>query len=447
MSALRPYADPLALLAGVTAVKLACAATLGLSEDEAYYWVWGQHLAAGYFDHPPAIAWLIRGGTALLGNTELGVRLLPILGGFIGAALLLPLARDRMLLAAMLAFFPLYALGGVLATPDAPLILSWAGALAAAAAGAWPLVGLACGLAMLSKYTGVLLLPLLVAAEPGALRTRGPWLAAGLAFLVYLPNALWNIDHSEISWHFQIDHVARAADRLGFFLAQVGLAGPLLFGAFAAWWAVGWRGDRVERLAWWSSLPLLVLATGIGGEANWAAPAFLGAAVGLSRRAGGFARAAWAGAGMAGLISAVVLIHAQRPLVDLPSDPLDRLAGGRTLAESVSAWGIPDVYTSRYQEAALIQFYSGIPARTLPDSGRPNQYDLWPAPLADHALFVRPWRASTTMAMTKLGYDSPGPNAVSAYVNTTDPTTPRLIARWQVYEVRRIAPRSGASGL
>ena len=32
------------------------AALLPLSADEAYYWLWSKHLAAGYFDHPPAIA-------------------------------------------------------------------------------------------------------------------------------------------------------------------------------------------------------------------------------------------------------------------------------------------------------------------------------------------------------------------------------------------------------
>jgi hypothetical protein len=32
--------------------------------DEIYYWLWSRHLAAGYYDHPPAIAFVIRAGTA-----------------------------------------------------------------------------------------------------------------------------------------------------------------------------------------------------------------------------------------------------------------------------------------------------------------------------------------------------------------------------------------------
>ena len=30
----------------------------GLLEDEAYYWVWSENLAWGYFDHPPMVAFL-----------------------------------------------------------------------------------------------------------------------------------------------------------------------------------------------------------------------------------------------------------------------------------------------------------------------------------------------------------------------------------------------------
>src|SRR5579863_5762478 len=44
-----------------------------LLPDEAYYWLYSQNLAWGYFDHPPAIAVLIKVGTLLFKN-EWGVR-------------------------------------------------------------------------------------------------------------------------------------------------------------------------------------------------------------------------------------------------------------------------------------------------------------------------------------------------------------------------------------
>ncbi len=437
------WGPALALVIAWTALRLWYAGRIELAEDEAYYWVWSRHLAAGYFDHPPAIAWLIHSGATLLGDTERGVRLAGLLLGGLSVLFAASIAEDRLRVATVLISMPLFCLGGLLATPDAPLIAAWTGAMLAWTRGSWAGVGLCCGLAMLSKYTGVLLLPLLVLAEPSALRTRGPYLAALLALAVYSPNVAWNLEHDLVSWRFQLNHVASSTDGLGFALAQLGLASPLLALGFLAWWAVGWRGDRVERLCWWTSLPVLAVAIWAGGEANWAAPAMIGPAVALGRRGGAWERLAWIGAGVAMLMSGTAMLHFQTPLLDLPNDPRERVTGGRVLAESVKAWDIPNVYTSRYQEAALIQFYSGVEAFALPQAGRPDQYDLWAAPLADHALFVRPWRASTSMLMLDLGYDTSGPNTVSAYLMETDGVTPRLAARWQVYEVWRTKGTTG----
>ncbi|MEA3246785.1 MAG: hypothetical protein U9Q74_11580, partial [Gemmatimonadota bacterium] len=69
------------IVAAALLVRLALAAVVPLFPDEAYYWEWSRRLAAGYFDHPPAIAWLVRGGTAVFGDTPFGVRFLPVLAG------------------------------------------------------------------------------------------------------------------------------------------------------------------------------------------------------------------------------------------------------------------------------------------------------------------------------------------------------------------------------
>ena len=106
------------------------AAQLPLSADEAYYWLWSQHPAAGYFDHPPMIAWLIRAGTFVFGDTPFGVR-------FAGLVLSLPATwfvwrgsaavlkdEDRAGLAAL--FFNLTLMTSVellAATPDMPWMI------------------------------------------------------------------------------------------------------------------------------------------------------------------------------------------------------------------------------------------------------------------------------------------------------------------------------------
>src|SRR6185295_4043644 len=44
--------------------------------DEAYYWMWGQHLSWSYFDHPPLDGWLQGLVAAVFGWSNLSVRLL-----------------------------------------------------------------------------------------------------------------------------------------------------------------------------------------------------------------------------------------------------------------------------------------------------------------------------------------------------------------------------------
>jgi len=67
---------------------LAAAALTPLTFDEAYYWMWSQHLAGGYYDHPPMVAWVITLGTTLFGDTPLGVRFATIMLWIATASLL-----------------------------------------------------------------------------------------------------------------------------------------------------------------------------------------------------------------------------------------------------------------------------------------------------------------------------------------------------------------------
>ena len=56
-----PY---LPLILVLTGLRLIAAARAGLAPDESYYWLWAQHPAFGYYDHPPMVALVIRAGTA-----------------------------------------------------------------------------------------------------------------------------------------------------------------------------------------------------------------------------------------------------------------------------------------------------------------------------------------------------------------------------------------------
>jgi len=63
-----------ALFAVLAILRASFAASIDLRVDEAYYWTWSREGAMSYLDHPPLVAWSIRLGTLLFGDTNFGVR-------------------------------------------------------------------------------------------------------------------------------------------------------------------------------------------------------------------------------------------------------------------------------------------------------------------------------------------------------------------------------------
>jgi hypothetical protein len=120
-----------ALVAALAVGRLWLCGRFELAGDEAYFWLWSRHLAWGYFSKGPGIAALIRLGTALCGDTELGVRLAAVLSSA-GASLGI-YALGRQLYSARVGFWavvvanstPLFSAGSLLATADMPSICIW----------------------------------------------------------------------------------------------------------------------------------------------------------------------------------------------------------------------------------------------------------------------------------------------------------------------------------
>jgi 4-amino-4-deoxy-L-arabinose transferase-like glycosyltransferase len=93
-----PFADRrwlgvVALVAALTAMRLIYAGVLELRTDEAYYWTWSKENVLSFLDHPPMIAWFIRFGTAIFGDTNLGVRFAGILAMLVTQLLLADIVR------------------------------------------------------------------------------------------------------------------------------------------------------------------------------------------------------------------------------------------------------------------------------------------------------------------------------------------------------------------
>ena len=431
----------LLLLTAAGAMRLLVAAFVPLVPDEAYYWEWSRHLAAGYFDHPPAIAWLIRAGTVAGGVTPFGVRAGPIVAGFLGSCAAAALAnrlggrRGAWRLAVLLTVIPLAGVGLILATPDAPLlacsaVMLWAidhalGGIAApaeavpadsgpraevVAIGWWIAAGAALGCGASSKYTAVLIPAAVLAAfaiSPelrAELRRPGPYLACGVAACVFLPVVAWNAHHDWVSFRFQLHHglgpVTGSAfvRELGLAGGQAGLVSPVLFvlavGAAAHAVTRPWTPRRfvlaVIAMFVWAFFAASAIRRPV--EANWPAIAVLPALVLLATWMPGVRRARWERIGAAiggGMVLAIYFLALfPVPLLPARADPLARAFGWDELARAVAAdrmhdsTGGPRVWLAadRYQDAAELAFtMPGHPTVfSLNLAGRPNQYDLWP---------------------------------------------------------------------
>ena len=154
-------------------LRLVAAAFTPITFDEAYYWMWSKHLAGGYYDHPPMVALVIRLGTLVAGDTELGVRLVSILlalpmsfAVYRTAAILFGGERVAATATILLNVTLMAAVGTMIVTPDAPLmaascfVLFYLAKVLETGRGAWWLaVGAAVGAAMVSKYTALLFGP------------------------------------------------------------------------------------------------------------------------------------------------------------------------------------------------------------------------------------------------------------------------------------------------
>jgi dolichol-phosphate mannosyltransferase len=221
-------------------------AQVELIPEETYYWNYARHLDIGYLDHPPLVAWLIRLGTALFGDTEFGVRSGALCCGAIASFFVFRLTRNlfgeasALAALALVQILPYFFLSGLLMTPDAPLSAAWAAslyflerALIGGKSRAWMWAGLSMGLGLLSKYTIGLLgiatfgFMLVDPASRRWFRRWEPYAAVLIAAAVFAPVVIWNAQHDWASFAFQTSR--RLAERPRFSLHKlVGAALVLL---------------------------------------------------------------------------------------------------------------------------------------------------------------------------------------------------------------------------
>ena len=63
------------LVALITVYHLFVIGAVGPGDNEAYYWTWSKHLDLSYYDHPPAVAYMIALTTAVGGDSTFFLRI------------------------------------------------------------------------------------------------------------------------------------------------------------------------------------------------------------------------------------------------------------------------------------------------------------------------------------------------------------------------------------
>jgi len=408
-----------------------------LHPDEAQYWSWSLSPDWGYFSKPPMVAWLIGASTVVCGSGEACIKAsAPILHGitacFIygaGARLFGP--RAGFFAALLYLTLPGVSFSSSIMSTDPPLLTCWAAAFYAAVrlgAGAapatpwWLALGLATGLGLLSKYAmGFFILGFVLwLALDGPVRQRlmgtakgraGVLMAGGFAFLIILPNLIWNMGsrfvtfaHTAANANFG-DALLRPEKFLEFILGQFGVFGPVVF-AVLVWLLVRpdrWlREPRARMLAGFVLavlLPIMALSLISRANANWAATAYVAGSIWVAGTLSGPKGRFWLIGSIALHVAVAAVLMGARIgqaepgryaglAVPAGMDPYKDYGGWRALGEKVAALkarfpGVPLLGHDRITVASSLYYVRPWPVEIFawhPD-GR----------VTDHFRLTRPW--------------------------------------------------------
>lgn len=381
-------------------INLIQAAGTELFDDEAYYFIYSQYPAWGYFDHPPMIAWLIKAGYSLF-NNELGVRFFIVLMNTATIYLinLLIERKDDLFFYAIASSVVVAQLGGIIAVPDTPLLffvalffniykrfveqMNWVHTFALA---------LCMSLMMFSKYHGVLVIFFTLLSNPPLLKKFRAWAAVVISILLFLPHLVWQYSHDFPSIQFHLFERNAASYQLSFTLeyivSQIAMAGPLL-GFLFLWGSFKYSpkstSERALKFTLVGTYLLFLLSTLKGRvEANWTIPGFVGL-LALSHQYYVEKPTSRIWIFRTGIITLAIVFGLRIfMLLDLPPSIMirkDEFHGNRNTAKLIldKTAGLPFVVINSYQRASKYSFYANRSAFSLNTPlYRRNNYNYWP---------------------------------------------------------------------
>jgi hypothetical protein len=276
----------LILLAAATlAIHLATGGRYGFHRDELATLDDARHLAWGYVAYPPLTPFFGRLSLELFGTSVAGFRFFAALAQA-GAVLLAGLmaremggSREAQLIAAAAAVPACLAEGALMQYVSFDYffwVLTAYFVVRLLGSGDprwWPAAGAAAGFGFLSKYTIAFLVAgilagVLLSPARATLRTRWFWYGCGIAALIALPNAIWQLRHDFVSLEFlrriHARDVAMGRTR-GFLPGQLQgtlLATPLWIAGL--WFCLTARRGRFRPLAWMYMAPLALFTVAQG---------------------------------------------------------------------------------------------------------------------------------------------------------------------------------------
>lgn len=394
-------------------LDLLCAMLCDIHADEAYYRLYGQYLAWGYFDHPPMVGLLTALSNALVPSAgvaasglglvlkKLSVRLVTVLLHVatvyviwctIGISHSAHTASRPVLLRFLLvaASIPMFSAYGFITTPDAPLLFfaavfyyayrhylderSWTMMF---------LLALSMAGMLYSKYMAVLVILFAVLGNWQLLRDGKCWMAVGLTALLMIPHLWWQYSNGFPSFTYHL--VSRSTEYMSlyseeFIPNQWAVFNPLVWGLML--WA-GWmqlrHGDAYGHSLGMTLIGFQVfffLMTFRGHvEPHWTAVTSIPAILLLVENERIWNRGITIAFGV--FVGIVIVARVVLMLNILPVQT--GLSGQRPMCESVHAEAQerPVIFDGSFQQASLYRFYYNDAAVLVRSKGdRYTQFDL-----------------------------------------------------------------------
>jgi hypothetical protein len=390
-----------ATLLAIIALKIA-AHIYGLTHygyftDELYYLACGRHLDWGYVDQPPLIALIVRLVQATIGQSLFAIRLLPLFAGIGEIVLVWAIARELggNPFARALAAIATLAAPGVLAadgimTMNAFEPLFWMGCAYIAVRmiktgnkKLWVWFGVISGFGLENKYSMLifgagLVAGLLLSSERRLLVS--PWLLAGgaIAFAIFLPNLIWNLQHHFPFLELQANIRASGRDvSLGptaFFTQETLLMNPLILPVWLGglWFFFLTSAGKQFRALGWAWIFTAVVVVTMSPRVYYLFPAFpllfAGGAVLWERLFAG-PRLAWLKFAYPALILLTGAILAPLAIPELSPEAYIRytkaLGFGQPRIENHRLGPLPQIFADQFgwenMAATVAGFYNTLP--------------------------------------------------------------------------------------